>query len=120
MYLIIKKLMELIKKTIRPEIIAVHCDNHHPGDEISKFAFKDEMGRMTVILDIGQDYTIEYSIPLETTSGKQITKATGTLLNVDGYFGLTNATIWYADNSHANKDLIIGLINGMRISKINN
>jgi len=112
--------MELIRKPIRPEIVALHCDNYHPGDEISKFALKDEMGRIVIILDLGEDYLVEYSTPLETARGKKIIKASGTLFNIDGYFGLKNANIWYEDHSQANTDLIIGLINGMSISKLNN
>lgn len=109
---------EKTKKLVKPEIVALHDDNHHDGDEVKQFAFKDEMGRITQLLEIGSVYFVKYNTPLETSSGKKITAAQGKLTDVEGHFGLEEAIIWYENRETAQKSMILGLISGMTLTKI--
>jgi len=109
---------ETIKKQPRPEIVALHDDNYHQGDEIKRFAFKDELGRLTQVLEVDSVYFVTYNPPLETNGGKKITAAQGKLTDVEGHFGLEEATIWYENRQTAQKNMILGLIGGMTLIKI--
>lgn len=110
---------ETVKRKPRPEIVALHDDNYHQGDEIKRFAFKDEMGKITQVLEVGSVYFVTYNPPLETKSGKKITAAQGKLTDVEGHFGLEEATIWYENQEVTQKSMILGLISGMTLIKIN-
>lgn len=106
------------RATVKPEIVALHDDNHHDGDEVKRFAFKDEMGRIAQVLEIGSVYFVTYDPPLEAASGKKIVEATGNLDEVQGNFGLRWARIKYADGTTADADLVIGLIVGMKLKRL--
>lgn len=114
-----KTMSEKLGQLVKPKILALHCDNHHDGDEVKRFAFKDEMGKITLVLEVGSVYLVEYDPPLETASDKKIVKAKGVLGEVQGYFGLKLAKIWYEDDSTVDKDMILGLIVGMKLKKLN-
>ena len=104
------------------QILPLLEDNHHhrdpKGTPIDVFVLKNEMGRLVQILEIGKSYKVTYNPPLDSKDGKLIVQASGFFQNVGGFFGLEHADIMYSDESKAYGNLILGLINGMQISKM--